>query len=115
MVVFVRHMPRAGAAQRAQRLNQSRALLQRGSLSAAVQQLAKMCSISSRQAYRYLRQAERLKHPVPVTSPKIAFTVKLPLPLIGKVRSYAARTGLTLSETASRALMVMLDRGRRRG
>ena len=116
MVVFVRHMPRASAAQKAQRLNRSRALLQRcRSLSAAVQQLAKMCSISSRQAYRYLRQAERLKHPVPVTSPKIAFTVKLPLPLIGKVRSYAAGTGLTLSETVSRALMVMLDRGRRRG
>lgn len=116
MVVLVSHMPRANASQWAQRLNHSRALLRScRSLAEAVQQLAEVCSISSRQAYRYLRHAERLKHPLPVASPKIAFTVKLPVPLIGKVRSYAARTGLTLSETVSRALIVMLDRGRRRG
>jgi hypothetical protein len=28
--------------------------------------LARNCSISERQAYRYLEQAQRLKHPVPV-------------------------------------------------
>ena len=65
-VVFICHMPRASAAQRAQRLNRSRILLQRcSSLPQAVQRLAKACSLSSRQAYRYLKQAQRLKHPVP--------------------------------------------------
>jgi predicted DNA-binding transcriptional regulator YafY len=110
-------MPRASAAQRAQRLNRARALLQRcPSLSEAVQQLAKTYSISPRQAYRYLERAERLKHPVAVDPPKIAFTVKLPLTLVRKVRAAAARAGLTLSDFVSRALTVMmLDRGRRRG
>jgi predicted DNA-binding transcriptional regulator YafY len=109
-------VPRASAAQRAQRLNQARAILQqRSSLSAAVQQLARTCSISPRQAYRYVKQARRLKHPVPVNPPKIAFTVKLPSVQVRRVRIYAARTRLTLSDIVNRALTVMLDRGRRRG
>src|SRR5215472_10685407 len=109
-------MPHASAAQRAQRLNRSRTLLQHGSsLSQAVQRLAKACSLSSRQAYRYLKQAQRLKRPVPVNPPKIAFTVKLPPAQVRQLRLYAARTRFTLSEIVSRALVAMLDRGRRRG
>ena len=109
-------MSRASSAQRAQRLNRSRILLQRcSSLSEAVGQLAKTCSISSRQAYRYLKQAQRLRQPVPVTAPKVAFTVKLPTPQVRELRRYAARNRLTLSEIVSRALTAMLDRGRRRG
>jgi hypothetical protein len=109
-------MPRASAAQRAHRLNRSRILLQRcSSLSQAVQQLAKACSLSSRQAYRYLKQAQQLKQPVPVYPPKIAFTVKLPPSQVRQLRRYAARTRLTLSDIVSRALIVTLDRGRRRG
>ena len=109
-------MPRATAAQRAQRLNRSRTLLQVcSSLSEAVQQLVRSCSISPRQAYRYLKQAELLKHPVPIHRPKIAFTVKLPPTQIRQLRIYAARNRLTLSDMVSRALSVMLDRGRRRG
>jgi predicted DNA-binding transcriptional regulator YafY len=109
-------MPRASAAQRAQRLNRSRTLIQRcQSLSEAVQQLAQACSISPRQAYRYLKQAQRLKHPVPVNLPKVAFTVKLHPTLVRELRKYTARTRLTLSDIVSRALTAMLDRGRRRG
>lgn len=109
-------MGRANSAQHAQRLNHSRILLQRcSSLSEAVRQLAKTCSISSRQAYRYVKQAQQLSQPVPVTPPKIAFTVKLPTPQVRELRLYAARTRLTLSEIVSRALTAMLDRGRRRG
>ena len=107
---------RAGAAQQAQRLNRSRRLLQRcSSLSQAVRRLAQASSISSRQAYRYLKQAQRLRHPVPVSPPKIAFTVKLPTTQVRQLRLYAARTRLTLSEIVSRALSAALDRGRRRG
>lgn len=109
-------MPRASAAQQAQRLNRSRDLLQHcSSLSQAVRRLAHACSISSRQAYRYLKQAQRLSHPVPVSPPKIAFTVKLPTTQVRQLRLYAARTRLTLSEIVSRALSAMLDRGRKRG
>lgn len=80
-----------------------------------MQQLAKACSISPRQAYRYLKQAQRLKHAVAVDPPKIAFTVKLSPTLVGRMRIYAARTQLTLSDIVSQALTVMLDPGRRRG
>ena len=109
-------MARASAAQRAQRLNHSRSLLLHcRSLADAVQELAKACSISPRQAYRYLKQAQGLKRPVPFTSPKIAFTVKLPFTQVHQLRLYAARTRLTLSDVVSRTLSAMLDRGRRRG
>jgi hypothetical protein len=109
-------MARATAAQRAQRLNRSRVLLQCcSSFSQAVQRLAKDCSLSSRQAYRYVKQAQQLKRPVPVGSPKIAFTVKLPSSLVQQLRRYAVRTRLTLSDIVSHALTLTLDRGRRRG
>jgi len=109
-------MPRASASQRTRRLNRSRALLQEcSSLSQAVQRLAQACSISARQAYRYLKQAQGLSRPLPASPPKIAFTVKLPTTQVRQLRLYAARTRLTLSEIVSRALTAMLDRGRRRG
>src|ERR1700674_152195 len=58
-------MPRASESQKAERLNRARDLLRQiDRFSAAVDQLAKDCSISPRQAYRYLEQARRLKGPV---------------------------------------------------
>jgi predicted DNA-binding transcriptional regulator YafY len=109
-------MARATAAQRAQRLNLARMLLQRGcSLPQAVQRLAKACSLSSRQAYRYIEQAQQLTTPVPVDPPKVAFTVKLPSSLVLKLRRHAARKRLTLSDMVSHALTVALDQGRGRG
>jgi predicted DNA-binding transcriptional regulator YafY len=109
-------MSRATAAQRAQRLNLARMLLQRGwSLSQAVQRLAKACSLSSRQAYRYIEQARELTMPVPVDPPKVAFTIKLPSSLVLKLRRHAARKRLTLSDIVSHALTVALDQGRGRG
>ena len=74
-------MPRASETQKAERLNRARDLLvQADQLSDAVEQLAQDCSISPRQAYRYLEQAQRLKQPVPPSEAKLAFTVKLPPP-----------------------------------
>jgi predicted DNA-binding transcriptional regulator YafY len=109
-------MPRATAAQRAQRLNLARKLLQHGwPISQVVQRHAKACSLSSRQAYRYIEQAQKLTRPVPVNPPKIAFTVKLPPSLVIQVRRYAARSRHTLSDIVGQALTVALDRGRRRG
>ncbi|HTT23749.1 MAG TPA: ribbon-helix-helix domain-containing protein [Candidatus Sulfotelmatobacter sp.] len=80
-----------------------------------MQRLAEACSISTRQAYRYLKQAQVLGHPLPVSPPKIAFTVKLPTTQVRQLRIYAERTRLTLSEIVSRALSAMLERARRRG
>ena len=58
-------MGRASEAQKAERLNRARVLLRQiEQLPEAVERLARDCSISSRQAYRYLQQAQRLKEPV---------------------------------------------------
>ena len=82
-------MPRASETQKAERLNRARDLLRHADqLSDAVEQLARDCSISPRQAYRYLEQAQRLKQPVPPSEAKLAFTVKLPHSLIQRVRAY---------------------------
>jgi predicted DNA-binding transcriptional regulator YafY len=106
-------MPRASETQKAERLNRARDLLRHvDQLSDAVGQLARACSISSRQAYRYLEQAQRLKEPVPPGEAKLAFTVKLPHSLVGRVRRFAAAKGLSISEVVSRALLALLPRGR---
>jgi hypothetical protein len=107
---------RATDVQKAERLNLARSLLrQTDNLSQAAEQLAQTSSISKVQAYRYLKQAEQLKQPVPVGEAKLSFTVKLSRSLIHRLRAYAASTGLTLSEIVSRAVVALLHRGGRRG
>jgi hypothetical protein len=109
-------MSRASSVQKAERLNLARTVLrEHGYLPDAVQQLTRSCSISRRQAYRYLEMAKQLKRPVPVGDAKVAFTVKLSQNLVDKIRNYAASTGLTLSEIVSRALRVLLYRYRGEG
>ena len=109
-------MARASDAQKAERLNLARTLLrEHAHRPEAAQRLAQTCSISRRQAYRYLDQAQQLKHPVPVGDVKVSFTVKLSRGLIDRLRAYAASTGLTLSEIASRAFSAVLHRGGGRG
>ena len=108
-------MARASDAQKAERLNLARTLL-RGFHPARGRRTPRQnCSISKRQAYRYLEQAQRLKHPVPVGDAKVSFTVKLSHDLVDRLRIYAASTGLTLSEIASRAFSAVLHRGGGRG
>src|ERR1700722_1743888 len=109
-------MPRASDAQKADRLNRARVLLRQAhQLSDAVKRLAKECSISPRQAHRYLEQARHLKAPVPASEAKLAFTVKLRQSLIRRVRLYATTKRLSISEVVSRALLTLLPRGRGRG
>lgn len=109
-------MPRASETQKAERLNRARDLLRRvDQLSNAVEQLARDCSISPRQAYRYLQQAQQLKEPVSPAESKLAFTVKLPHSLIRRVRTYASAKGMSISEVVSRALQALLPRGRGHG
>lgn len=109
-------MGRASDAQKTERLNRARALLRDfDQMPDAVEQLAQECAISPRQAYRYVQQAQRLKEPLAVTEPKLAFTVKLPLSLIQRVRLYASVKDLSISEVVSRALLALLPRGRGRG
>ena len=109
-------MPRASDIQKAERLNHARTLLRQvEQLSDAAERLALDCSISPRQAYRYLEQAQQLKAPVPPGESKLAFTVKLPRSLIQRVREYATKKQLSISEVVSRALLALLPRGGGRG
>ena len=101
--------------QKAERLNLARDLLRRKQPPEAVSELAQTFSISHRQAYRYLERAQKLKAPVPVGDPKIAFTVKLSRNLVERLRAYASSTGLTLSDIVSRAVLKLLNRGPGRG
>lgn len=109
-------MGRASDAQKAERLNRARRLLQQfDHLPDAVSAMVRNCRISPRQAYRYLEQAQRLKQPLAVGDAKVAFTVKVSRSLVERVRSHAAATGTSISEVVSRALLALLDRRRGRG
>jgi hypothetical protein len=114
-VVFICRM-RATQALKAQRLSHARSLLQRfPHLPDAVAHMMRDSALSPRQAYRYLEQGRRLKQPVPISDPKVAFTVKLSRKLVEQVRARAQEAGLSLSELASRALSALLARRRGRG
>jgi hypothetical protein len=109
-------MPRANDVRKAVRLNQARTLLRaRAPLPEAAERLARDWSVSKRQAYRYLQRAQQLKEPVPMEDAKVSFTVKLSRRLVATLRTYAASTGLTLSEIVSRAVQAVLHRGGGRG
>jgi len=109
-------MARANDAEKAERLNHARGLLQRfDHLPDAVGKMVLDCSVSPRQAYRYLQQAGRLKQDVAIADAKIAFTVKLSEALVERLRSYAGRRGLSLSDIVSRALEAFLPRRKKRG
>src|SRR5208283_1489345 len=99
-------------AQKAERLNQARTLLrERLPQPEAAERLARDWLVTKRQAYRYLQRAQQLKRPVPVEDAKVSFTVKLSRRLVATLRTYAASTGLTLSEIVSRAVQAILHRG----
>jgi predicted DNA-binding transcriptional regulator YafY len=109
-------MGRVTTPEKAERLNYARKLLQRFDyLPDAVARMVKLFGISPRQAYRYLQQAQLLAKPVPVGDLKIAFTVKLSRELVRRLRAFANRTDLSLSEIVSRALHAALPQRRRHG
>jgi hypothetical protein len=97
----------------AERINAAADLLDAGVLVAeAARQLADRFGCSPRQAHRYLQRAARLGH-VEVPTPVSVFTVKLPVPLIARVRAHAATSGRTISGVVTQALEEFLARPRR--
>src|SRR5207245_6498301 len=99
-------MPRVNDAQKAERLNRARILLRQvDQLSDVVERLAQDCSISARQAYRYLEHAQQLKGPVPPGEAKLPFTLKLPHSLNHLLREYATTKQLSIIELITRALL----------
>src|SRR5437667_9971553 len=105
MVVCLWHMPRAGEAQRVERLNLAFGWLRHGfSPPDVIQRLTAVTGISQRQAYRYVEQAQQLKGPLTAVDAKVVFTVKLPQALVDRLHRYAESTGQTLSQIVSQTL-----------
>lgn len=71
--------------------------------------------LSQRQAYRYLRQAQTIKRPVPIETPSVAITVKVPEDIAVKLRAHAHATGSTIGDVVARAVSSLLVREHRRG
>jgi hypothetical protein len=103
---------RARANQYAQRVNRALALLRRFPVSAALRAVRRY-PVSLRQARRYIEVARRHPEEVPVPEPTVAFTVKLPVGLVRRVRTRARSTGSSLSAFVTRALEDWLERVRR--
>jgi hypothetical protein len=78
----------------------------------AARELAGRFGCSPRQAHRYVQRAGRSGH-VPVPVPAAVFTVKLPVPLIARIRAYAAESGRALSAVVAQALEEFLAQTRR--
>ena len=109
-------MKRTDKPERAQRLNMAVDLLKsETSMSEVATALMKKYSISRRQAYRYVQEAQQTGKEIPVPDLKTAFTVKLSRGLIRSLRQYANSTGKTLSEIVTQALEKFLQSDRGRG
>lgn len=109
-------MGRVTLAGKAERLNRARALLQDSpDLTHAVQRLSAQFGLSSRQAYRYLREARRLTRPVPVSEGKQVLSVRLPRGLVRRLRERSTATGTAVSELVARALRAWLSSREPRG
>jgi DNA-binding transcriptional regulator LsrR (DeoR family) len=101
---------RARAEQYARRVNAAAELLASGlEVIAASRRLAKQQRLSERQARRYVEQA-RDRGEVEVPSPKVVFTVKLPLAVARAVRQHARRSGQTIGALVAKALEEFLER-----
>jgi hypothetical protein len=106
---------RAGGVQYAERVNAAADLLAGGASAVdAARVLAARFGVSTRQARRYVDQASSTgRRAVPEHS--VVFTVKLPAPLVVRVRRQAASSGMTISATVAEALTEFLSRTGGRG
>jgi hypothetical protein len=105
--------PRARGEEFARRVNAAADLLDSGVVAAqAARVLADWFGCSLRQAHRYVDRAGQAGH-VDVPAPTVVFTVKLPVPLLARVRAHAAASGRTLSAVVAQALEEFLARAHR--
>ena len=105
---------RADAGEYAVRVNAAAELLASGvSVAECTQVLADRFGISVRQAHRYAEQAAATG-PAAVPEATVVFTVKLPAPLLARVRERARATGTTISALVAQALSEFLAGQRKR-
>jgi hypothetical protein len=104
---------RAGGEEYAGRVNAAAELLAAGVEPAdAAGRLAGRFGLSLRQARRYVERAAA-DGPVEVPAASTVFTVKLPVPLVARVRAHARESGRTISGLVGQALEEFLSRSRR--
>ncbi len=109
-------MARSSNPERAQRLNAAFDLLAQGyTLADAAAALTRKFGLSRRQAYRYLEEAQGINGPIPISSPTIPVTIKIPEAVVVKLRAYAQASGLTIGEIVARAVLSFLEKVRRHG
>ena len=109
-------MPRSTDLQKTERINAAHGLLARGlSVAEAAMALSRQFTMSRRQAYRYLQQAQRASSPLPVPDQKSVFTVKLPRTLITQVRRQAGQQRFSISAWVERALRLGLEQPKSHG
>ncbi|MDA1272654.1 MAG: hypothetical protein O2960_01190 [Verrucomicrobia bacterium] len=77
--------------------------------------LVERCEVSTRQAYRYVQQAQSISKPLPIPETKAVFTVKLPVSLIERVRQDARRESRPISDVVGEALESFLSKRRSHG
>ena len=105
---------RADAGEYAVRVNAAADCLASGaSLAECAQVLAERFGISVRQAHRYAEQAAA-SGPTAVPESTVVFTVKLPAPLVARVRELARETGTTISALVAQALSEFVAGRRKR-
>jgi Ribbon-helix-helix protein, copG family len=78
----------------------------------AARELAGQVGLSQRQARRYVERAAA-GGPVQVPQATTVFTVKLPVPLVARIRAHARASGRTISSLVAQALEEFLSRGHR--
>ena len=109
-------MARSTHAEKAERLNAAHGLLAGGySIAEAAAVLSRDFGLSRRQAYRYLREAQAIGHPVAVSEGSVPITLKVPVGVVRELRAYAATSGLTLGEIVARAVKTYLAAAREHG
>jgi len=107
---------RASAAEHVQRLNMAVDLLSKKvSPQEVVSSLVRQARVSTRQAYRYVHQAQQAQRRLPMPEAKAVFTVKLPGSLIERVRHQARHQGQPISDWVSEALQAVRARSQHHG
>ena len=102
-------MHRSNQSEHTMRINSAVELLrEKTGVSEAARTLCLKYGISHRQAYRYIKLAQRQGKKVAIPEPKKVFTVKLTLDLIEQIRLKARQSGRSISDIVTEALRYFL-------
>jgi hypothetical protein len=102
-------MKRSTNNEKSQRLRKAFELVAHGyTMNRAAALLVGEFGISLRQAYRYLKEAQRIGQPMPIVEPGIPITIKIPRSVALKLRTYAQTSNLTMGEIVGNAILTFL-------